>query len=274
MIMNCKELAAQLKREIKADVEGLSRSPTLVVVMVGDNPASQIYVRNKAKDCEECGIDCKVIHLPENIDTVELKELIHSFNKLDYVDGIMVQLPLPKHIDEAAILKAIHPYKDVDGLTFENFGKLAAGSPYLVPCTPVGILYILDYFNIEVDGKRCVVIGRSNIVGKPMSILLTNLGGTVTLCHSHTQNLSEITQQADIIVCAVGKEKIVTADMVKESAVVIDVGINRDENGKLCGDVDFENVSKKCSAITPVPGGVGLMTRVALLKNVLLSYYR
>lgn len=269
--MNCKELASKIKQEIKEQVLLLDNDPVLAVIVVGDNPASKTYIQGKRKDCLECGIHCEVYHFDEEITTSELRQFIHKLNDDDDVNGILVQLPLPDTLDEKEILGEISILKDVDGFREENLGRLLTENPFFVPCTPAGIMKILNEFNIEIDGKRCVVIGRSNIVGKPMSLILTNAGGTVTLCHSHTKDLAEITRQADIIVCAVGKEKFLTADMVKDGVAVIDVGINRDENGKLCGDVDFENVSKKCSAITPVPNGVGLMTRVALLSNLVFS---
>lgn len=272
VIMNCKELAAIRKACIKERVEKMPWPPKLAVVLVGDNPASLSYVRGKEKDCAECGIKCEVIRLDEDrITTDTLVRTIQELNE-DNCDGILVQLPLPDHVSTEAVLKEINPFKDVDGFNPQNLGELVINRPFFMPCTPLGIMDILDHFDIEVEGKNCVVIGRSNIVGKPMSLMMTNAGATVTLCHSHTKNLPDITKRADIIICAVGKEKFLTADMVNENAVVIDVGINRNSNGKLCGDVDFENVSKKCAAITPVPGGVGLMTRAALLENIMLSY--
>ena len=272
VIMSCKELTAKEKSAIKQCVALLNKAPRLAVIVVGDNMASQSYVRGKRRDCEECGIECEILHFNEAIETSDICDIIQRLNFRDDVDGILVQLPLPEHIDKSAVIEQIDPCKDVDGFCSENMGKLFINSPMFVPCTPLGIMDMLNHFNIDIDGKRCAVIGRSDIVGKPISLLLTNAGGTVTLCHSHTNDLADITRQADIIVCAVGRSGFLTEDMVKDGAVVVDVGINRDEDGGLCGDVDFDSVSQKCSAITPVPGGVGLMTRVSLLKNTLSVY--
>lgn len=241
--------------------------------MVGDNPASAAYVRGKQNDCAECGITCE---LHKFDDTVHESVIVDTIKKLndDYrVDGIIVQLPLPKHLHTNAILEVIDPQKDVDCFRDVNIGKLIMGKPRFVPCTPLGIVNMLRRYNIDVAGKNCVVIGRSDIVGKPMATLLTSLNATVTVCHSQTKNISAYTKKADLIVCAVGRPKFLTADMVKKGVIVIDVGINRDENGKLCGDVDFDEVSKKAFAITPVPGGVGLTTRAALIENVVKACY-
>lgn len=247
-------------------------SPTLAVILVGNNPASEIYVRNKEKSCEKAGIISKLFKYDEDIQEKELLEKICQLNNDDSIDAILVQLPLPEHIDENKITKAILPEKDVDGFTPVNIGLLASGlKPYAYPCTPKGIMTILKEYNINPDGKHAVVVGRSNIVGKPLSIMLLNANATVTTCHSHTKNLKDITKTADILVAAVGKPKFITAEMVKEGAVVIDVGISRID-GKLCGDVDFENVSGKTSFITPVPKGVGPMTIASLMENTVELY--
>lgn len=247
-------------------------SPTLAVILVGNNPASEIYVRNKEKSCEKAGIISKLFKYDEDIQEKELLEKICQLNNDDTIDAILVQLPLPDHIDENKITKAILPEKDVDGFTPVNIGLLASGlKPYAYPCTPKGIMTILKEYNINPDGKHAVVVGRSNIVGKPLSIMLLNANATVTTCHSHTKNLKDITKTADILVVAVGKPKFITAEMVKEGAVVIDVGISRID-GKLCGDVDFENVSGKTAFITPVPKGVGPMTIASLMENTVELY--
>lgn len=247
-------------------------SPTLAVILVGNNPASEIYVRNKEKSCEKAGIISKLFKYDEDIQEKELLEKICQLNNDDSIDAILVQLPLPEHIDENKITKAILPEKDVDGFTPVNIGLLASGlKPYAYPCTPKGIMTILKEYNINPDGKHAVVVGRSNIVGKPLSIMLLNANATVTTCHSHTKNLKDITKTADILVAAVGKPKFITAEMVKEGAVVIDVGISRID-GKLCGDVDFENVSGKTAFITPVPKGVGPMTIASLMENTVELY--
>lgn len=270
--MSGKEVAAREKEKIRRAISNFARPPKLAVIMVGNNPASQAYVRGKEKDCEECGIDCFVYRVKDTISQEELCLIVDTLNNSNEVDGILVQLPLPQHIDKNAVIEHIHPEKDVDCFRAESVGKLVLGRPTYMPCTPSGIVDLLKAFDIKVEGKNCVVIGRSDIVGKPMSALLTSMGGTVTTCHSKTKDISTYTRNADIIVCAVGKPGFLMADMVKDGAVVVDVGINRGEDGKLCGDVDFASVSEKCSAITPVPGGVGLMTRVALLKNTVKAY--
>ena len=237
--------------------------------MAGDNPASQVYVRNKIKACEEVGIKSANYCYPENISQAELEQHIKNLVADDRYDGILVQLPLPAHINATEVLKLIPAEKDVDGFSAENVGKLCAGEESIVACTPNGVMKMLEHCNINVAGKRAVVVGRSNIVGKPMAMLLLNASATVTVCHSKTENLREECLNADILVAAIGKAKFITADMVKKGAIVIDVGMNRDENGKLCGDVDFENVKEKCSFITPVPGGVGPMTITMLMYNTL-----
>ncbi len=261
-----------LSERIINNLKDTNISPTLAVILVGNNPASEIYVRNKEKSCEKAGIVSKLFKYDEDIQEKELLEKICQLNNDDAIDAILVQLPLPDHIDENKITKSILPEKDVDGFTPVNIGLLASGlKPYAYPCTPKGIMTILKEYNINPDGKHAVVVGRSNIVGKPLSIMLLNANATVTTCHSHTKNLKDITKTADILVAAVGKPKFITAEMVKEGAVVIDVGISRID-GKLCGDVDFENVSGKTSFITPVPKGVGPMTIASLMENTVELY--
>ena len=246
-------------------------TPGLAVIMVGDNPASAVYVRNKHKGCTEVGIKSYQIELPTETSEEELLSKIDELNQDENVHGILVQLPLPKHINEEKVINHISADKDVDAFHPVNVGKIMIGNYSFLPCTPAGIMELLSYYNVEIAGKRCVVIGRSNIVGKPMALLLLEKHGTVTVCHSRTKNLADITKEADILVVAIGKAAFLTADMVKEGAVVIDVGINRLPDGKLCGDVDFDNVSKVASLITPVPGGVGPMTITMLLKNTLTA---
>ena len=245
----------------------------LAVILVGENPASKIYVSNKKKACEQLGIRSFEYLLPESATQDELLELIHTLNSEKNINGILCQLPLPRHMDEKAVIAAINPEKDVDAFHAVNVGKIMIGDYDFVPCTPAGVMEMLKYYDIDPAGKSCVVIGRSNIVGKPMAMLLLHKNGTVTVCHSRTQNLADITSRADILVAAVGKAKFVTADMVRQGAVVIDVGMNRDD-GKLCGDVDFDAVAPKCSYITPVPGGVGPMTIAMLMKNTVTAAKR
>ncbi len=245
--------------------------PGLAVIIVGEDPASQVYVRNKKKDCDEVGFNSEVIALPENTEEKELLGLIDTLNKRDDIHGILVQLPLPKHLDSEIVIAAIDPEKDVDAFSYVNVGKITVGNYSFLPCTPAGVMELLKRYNIEVAGKNCVVVGRSNIVGKPMALLLLHANGTVTVAHSRTQNLADVTRNADILVSAVGKADFITADMIKEGAVVIDVGMNKNKEGKLTGDVDYESCFAKASAITPVPGGVGPMTRVMLLENTLTA---
>ena len=261
-----KEVRAQLGEEVKRMTAAGVR-PGLAVVIVGNDPASKIYVRNKHKGCEELGILSEVYELPETTTQKELTDLIRHLNGREEIDGILVQLPLPEHIEEKEVIEAIDPEKDVDAFSVSNVGKIMVGEYSFVPCTPAGVMELLRRTGVKIAGKACVVIGRSNIVGKPMGLLLLEQNGTVTICHSRTENLAAIARSADILVSAVGKAKFVTADMVKDGAVVIDVGMNRDEDGKLCGDVDFAAVEPKASFITPVPGGVGPMTITMLLKN-------
>ncbi len=245
--------------------------PGLAVVIVGSDPASQVYVRNKKKGCEEVGFYSEVHEMPEETTMDELLAKIENLKNNPAIHGILVQLPLPKHLDEKAVIDAIPPEKDVDAFHPVNTGKIMIGDYSFLPCTPAGVMKMLEYEQISVEGKECVVVGRSNIVGKPMAMLLLHANGTITVCHSRTKNLAEVTRRADILVVAIGKANFVTADMVKEGAVVIDVGMNRNAEGKLCGDVDFANVKEKASAITPVPGGVGVMTITMLLENTLTA---
>lgn len=271
IIINGKELAAKIRENLKSEVENLKRqgiNPKLVVIMIGNDPASSVYVRNKSKACNEIGIAFEEFLLKEDTTREELLGLIKELNQRQDVNGILLQSPIPKHLDIREAFNAIDYLKDVDGFHPINVGKLAIGEDSFVSCTPAGVMKMLEEYNIKVEGKNAVVIGRSNIVGKPLAQLLLNANATVTTCHSKTQNIAEITKQADILIAALGKPKFVTADMVKEGAVVIDVGINRNEEGKLVGDVDFQNVEKKSSYITPVPGGVGPMTIAMLMANV------
>ncbi len=271
ILMDGKALAADLMTELKARVEALQArgvTPGLAVILVGDDPASQVYVRNKGKACEELGILSETIRLPAETTQEELEALIDSLNRDDRMDGILVQLPLPKHLDEAKALRKIIPEKDVDGFHIENAGKLFTGQEGVVACTPKGILHMLKASGVPLSGKDAVVIGRSNIVGKPVAMLLLNENCTVTLCHSRTKDLPAHTRQADILVAAVGKPKFVTGDMVKPGAAVVDVGINR-VDGKVVGDVDFESVEPVAGYLSPVPGGVGKMTICMLMENTI-----
>ena len=273
-LIDGKVISAHIKQQVKAQVDELKTKgiePCLAVIIVGDDFASRTYVNNKKRTCEEVGIKSLEFALPAETTQDELLALVEKLNADESVNGILCQLPIPKHIDEKVILNAIKPEKDVDAFHPVNAGHIMIGDCVLKPCTPAGIMEMLKYEGIDVAGKNCVVIGRSNIVGKPMAMLLLAASGTVTVCHSRTQNLAEITKSADILVAAVGKAKFVTADMVKEGAVVIDVGMNRDEDGKRCGDVDFEAVKDKASHITPVPGGVGLMTVAMLMQNTVTA---
>lgn len=267
IILDGKKLRDKIFESLKAELDKMSEKPTLAVILVGENPASQIYVRNKKKTAEKLGINSLSIEYPADISEKELLSKIQELNNDKNITAILVQLPLPEHINKNKIIDAILPQKDVDGLTPYNLGKLFSGEePYVYPCTPKGILLLLDEYNIELDGKNVVVVGRSNLVGKPVAQMLLKRNATVTMCHSHTKNLSEITKTADIVVSAVGKN-VIGEKMLKSNCVVIDVGIFRDENGKLSGDVDFENVSKISAYISPVPGGVGPMTIASLMLN-------
>ncbi|MCH5190542.1 MAG: bifunctional methylenetetrahydrofolate dehydrogenase/methenyltetrahydrofolate cyclohydrolase FolD [Oscillospiraceae bacterium] len=273
-LIDGKKVSEHVREEIKEQVTELlknGKETGLAVIIVGNDPASRVYVNNKKKGCEQVGIKSYEYALPEETTTEQLLSLIETLNSDSKVDGILCQLPLPSHIDENTAINAISPDKDVDAFHPINTGHIMIGDHSFLPCTPAGIMEMLKYYDISADGKECVVIGRSNIVGKPMAMLLLGANGTVTVCHSRTKNLSEVTRRADILVSAVGRANFVTADMVKDGAVVIDVGMNRNGSGKLCGDVDFENVKEKCSYITPVPGGVGPMTITMLLKNTLTA---
>lgn len=269
--MDGKMVSAKVRGSILEEVNKLKEQgvrPGLAVMIVGEDPASQVYVRNKERACEECGFYSEKYALPEETTQEQLLELIEELNHNPRIDGILCQLPVPKHIDDQAIIDAISPEKDVDAFHPVNVGKIMVGNFDFLPCTPAGVMQLLEEYGIDPQGKNCVVIGRSNIVGKPMSMLLLHKHGTVTICHSRTKNLKEVCAQADILVAAVGKADFVTADMVKEGATVIDVGMNR-KDGKLCGDVCFDEVNEKAAYLTPVPGGVGPMTITMLMKNTL-----
>ena len=273
-LIDGKKISAEIKDEVKAKVAEYKQQGveiTLAVIQVGNDPASSVYVGNKKKACEYVGIRSLSYELPEETTQEELLDLVKELNERADVNGILVQLPLPKQIDEETVLNTISPLKDVDGFHPMNVGALCIGKAGFVSCTPAGIIELLKRSNVEIAGKECVVIGRSNIVGKPMALLLLRENGTVTITHSRTADLKEVTSRADILVVAIGRPKMITADYVKDGAVVIDVGIHRDANNKLCGDVDFDAVADKCSAITPVPGGVGPMTIAMLMKNCVES---
>ena len=273
-LIDGKEVSTHVKTKVKEEVEILKEKgiePALAVIIVGNDPASRVYVNNKKKACEFTGMRSVEYALPEETTQEELLAIIDKLNEDSSINGILCQLPVPKHINEKAVIERISPKKDVDVFSAENVGKMWQGDYDMASCTPMGVIELLDYYGIDVCGKNCVIIGRSNIVGKPMASLLLERSATVTICHSRTKNLPEITSKADLIVAAVGRAKFVTADMVKEGAIVVDVGINRNEDGKLCGDVDFENVKEKCEFITPVPGGCGPMTIAVLMKNTLLA---
>ena len=273
-IIDGKAISAQIKDELKVKVSKLKeegKEVTLAVIQVGADPASSVYVRNKKKACEYVGIRSLAYELPDETTEKELLDIINELNDRSDVNGILVQLPLPAHISEEKVLNTISPLKDVDGFHPQNVGALCIGKPGFVSCTPAGVIQLLKRSGIEISGKECVVIGRSNIVGKPMSLLLLRENGTVTVTHSRTKDLKEVTKRADILGVAIGKPKMITAEYVKDNAVVIDVGIHRNEENKLCGDVDYESVEPKCSAITPVPGGVGPMTIAMLMNNCVES---
>lgn len=275
-IIDGKTIAWELREEIKAQVnklQGKGFVPSLAVILVGTDPASQIYVNNKAKACQECGIKSQVIRLPHSTKEEDLLQLIRQLNEAKDVHGILVQLPLPNQIREKVVIEAINPLKDVDGLHPENVGKLWTGNPYLKPCTPYGCLYLIQKSIKDIRGKRAVVVGRSNLTGRPMAALLLKENATVTLCHSYTQNLPSITRAADILVVAIGKPAFITGEMIKPGALVLDVGMNRLPDGKLVGDVDFATASERAGWITPVPGGVGPMTIAMLMQNTLEAAY-
>lgn len=275
-IIDGKAVSVSVKQEVASECAKIfaekAIKPGLAVIIVGDDPASRVYVNNKKKACELVGFISREYALPAETTQEELLDLVNTLNNDSEINGILCQLPLPKHLDEKAVIEAISPQKDVDAFHAVNVGKIMIGDFDFLPCTPAGVMELLAYYNIDITGKECVVLGRSNIVGKPMSMLLLHKNGTVTVCHSRTKNLAEVCKRADILVAAVGIPKFVKADMVKEGAVVIDVGINRDENGKLCGDVDFTEVESLASYITPVPGGVGPMTIAMLMKNTLTAF--
>ncbi len=273
-IIDGKKTSQDIKDEVRDEVAKLKKGgvePMLAVILVGENPASQVYVRNKKRACEYTGIRSLSYELPENTTEEELLKLIDELNNRSDCDGILVQLPLPKHIDEKKITNAISPKKDVDGFHPVNVGNMLIGDECFLPCTPHGIIELLHRYGVVLDGKKAVVVGRSNIVGKPMAMLLLRENATVTICHSHTSDLKKECTEADILIAAIGKPKFFTPEYIKNGAAVIDVGMDRDENGKLCGDVDFEAVKDKCSFITPVPGGVGPMTIAMLMQNTLIS---
>jgi methylenetetrahydrofolate dehydrogenase (NADP+)/methenyltetrahydrofolate cyclohydrolase len=273
-LINGVELSNALRQELQSRVQSLTeraRTPGLAVILVGDNPASQVYVRNKVKACEQVGIHSLLEKTPDTLTEIELLLKIKALNEDPKIHGILVQLPLPAHIDTQKVIEAISPEKDVDGFHISSAGALMSGTKGFWPCTPFGCMKMLESIHYDLKGKHAVVIGRSNIVGKPMAMMLLQKNATVTICHSHTQNLADLTRQADLIVAAVGVRNVLTKDMVKPGAVVLDVGMNRDDNGKLCGDVDFLGVSEVSSYLTPVPGGVGPMTITMLLHNTVLA---
>lgn len=273
-IIDGKAVSKKVKEDVKAECEQLKAkgiTPGLAVIIVGDDPASQVYVHNKEVACEACGFYSVKYALPAETTQDELNALVDKLNKDDKINGILCQLPLPSHLDDKEVINRIDPLKDVDAFHPVNVGAIMIGDYNYLPCTPAGVMELIHSTGIDVSGKKAVVIGRSNIVGKPMAMLLLHENATVEITHSRTQNLADITKEADILVAAIGKAKFVKADMVKDGAVVIDVGMNRDGNGKLCGDVDFEDVKNKCSFITPVPGGVGPMTIAMLMKNTLTA---
>ncbi len=273
-IIDGKLISKAVKDDVARETAELKKSgitPGLAVIIVGENPASQIYVRNKQRACEEVGFESFKYELPEQTSQEELLELVNKLNEDDKVNGILCQLPLPGHIDESVVINNISPKKDVDAFHPENVGKIMIGDYSFLPCTPAGVMELITSTGVDIKGKECVVVGRSNIVGKPMAMLLLHQSGTVTICHSKTKDLKAECQRADILVAAVGVRKLITGDMIKEGAVLIDVGMNRDENGKLCGDIDFESCKDKASYITPVPGGVGPMTIAMLMRNTLTA---
>lgn len=272
ILINGKGLAEKVCARVKTEAEGLPRRPCLAAVLVGNDPASEIYVRNKERDCVKCSIDSRRFDLPESVSERELLELIARLNADDAVDGILVQLPLPQQISERKVINAISPDKDVDAFHPVNVGRMVQGDAVLWPCTPAGIMAMLREYGITTDGKHCVIVGRSNIVGRPMGLMMLNADATVTYCHRHTKNLAQLTAQADILIVAAGCRGLIRGDMVKNGAVVIDVAMNRDpETGKFTGDVCFDEVGKKASFITPVPGGVGPMTRAQLMCNIVAA---
>lgn len=267
-----KVLSQKLREQMRLEVEELKKTgkkPGLAVILVGDDPASRVYVNGKKKACEELGIRSFEYALPAETKEEELLGLLEQLNEDDNVDGILVQLPLPKHLNETTVIETIRADKDVDAFRYENVGRIMVGNAHFLPCTPAGVMELIDQTGIDLTGKECVVIGRSNIVGKPQALLLLQRNATVTICHSKTRDLAEVTRRADVVVAAVGRANLITGDMIKEGAVVIDVGMNRLPDGKLCGDVEFASVSEKASYLTPVPGGVGPMTITMLMRNTI-----
>ena len=267
-----KALSQELREQMRLEVEALKKTgknPGLAVILVGDDPASRVYVNGKKKACEELGIRSFEYALPAATTEEELLGLLEQLNNDDYVDGILVQLPLPKHLNETRVIETIRADKDVDAFRYENVGRIMVGNAHFLPCTPAGVMELIDRTGIDLTGKECVVIGRSNIVGKPQALLLLQRNATVTICHSKTRDLAEVTRRADVVVAAVGRANLITGDMIKEGAIVIDVGMNRLPDGKLCGDVEFASVSEKASYLTPVPGGVGPMTITMLMRNTI-----
>ncbi len=270
ILIDGKKVAKEILENLADETVFMNPAPGLAVIIVGEDAASKIYVNSKKKKAAELGFNSIVVELPENVSQQELLNKIEELNNDDKIDGILVQMPLPEHINKNDVIEKINPLKDVDCFHPYNVGKIASGNkPYVYPCTPKGIIRLLEYYDIEIEGKNTVVVGRSNIVGRPMAQMLLNMNATVTICHSRTKNLGEITKTADILICAAGKANLITEDMVKDGAVVIDVGINRNKDRKLCGDVDFSSVEKKASYITPVPGGVGPMTICSLMVNTI-----
>ena len=274
VVMDGKALAAKVKEEVRAQVERMERKPGLAVVLVGDNPASRVYVNGKKKDCGECGIYSEEYAIPAETTQQELLELVDTLNGREDIDGILVQLPLPKHLNEKEVLLAIRPDKDVDCVNPVNMGDLMLGVDTFRPCTPAGVMRLLEEYGVDPAGKRCVMVGRSNIVGKPQAMLMLLGNATVTICHTWTPDLAAECRRADILITAAGRAGLITGDMVKEGAVVVDIAINRDARGRLRGDVDFDQVARKASYITPVPGGVGPVTRAMLLENTLKAALR
>lgn len=274
VLMDGKGLSARIKDQVRAQVEKMSRRPGLAMVLVGEDPAAQVYEAGKRKDCKQCGIYYETYRLPGDVNQEELVEVVQLLNQREDIDGILIQFPLPEHLDDRAVQLAIRPDKDVDCVNPSNVGDLILGVDSFRPCTPAGVMRLLKEYHIDPTGKRCTVVGRSNIVGKPQAMLMLLQDATVTVCHTKTANLKEECQRADILITAAGKAGLITGDMVKEGAVVIDIAINRDEQGKLCGDVVFDQVAPKASYITPVPGGVGPVTRAVLMENTLAAARR
>ena len=271
IVIDGKALAAKLKEQVRAEVEQMTSRPGLAVVLVGDDPASKVYLKGRKKDCDQCGIFSEEYILPHDIPQEELLALVEELNRREDIDGILFQMPMPAHIDARKVLSAVRPDKDVDCFHAFNMGQLVLGEKAFRPCTPAGILALLDEYGIDPTGKRCVIVGRSNIVGKPLAMMMVNRDATVTICHTHTTELKSSCLRADILIAAAGQRGLITGDMVKEGAVVVDIAINRDPEGAICGDVVYEEAVTKASYITPVPGGVGLVTRAMLMQNTLMA---